>query len=239
MTPHNEADLGQIAKTVIMPGDPKRAQLIAEKYLSNAELVNDVRGMKAYTGYYKDKRITVMASGMGMPSMGIYSYELFKFYDVDNIIRIGSCGGYSEDLRLLDIVLVDKTYTEGNYALTLNNENSHIADSSEFLNEKIEETAKNMNCKYKKGATLCSEAFDLYMTDSKEFLKRVPSEIDYVACEMEAFALFYNANLLGKKAACLLTVVDDNLHGGNASAEDREKNLNTMIELALNTTLSL
>lgn len=169
-----------------------------------------------------------------MPSMGIYSYELFKIYDVDNIIRIGSCGCYSDDLRLLDIVLVDKSYTEGNYALTLNNENIHIISSSDELNNKIEETAKNTNCKYKKGTSICSEVFDLYMADSSKVYERIPKDIDYIASEMEAFALFYNAKMLGKNASCLLTVVDDCIHGESSTAEEREKSLTNMIELALN-----
>ncbi len=239
MTPHNEANLDDIAKNVLMPGDPKRAELIAKNYLTDAKLVNDVRGIKAFTGFYKDKRITVMASGMGMPSMGIYSYELFKNYDVDNIIRIGSCGSYSDDLHLLDIILIDKSYTEGNYALTLNNEDTHIIAASNFINDKIEETAKSINCKYKKGTVLCSEVFDAYMTDSSKLMKRVPKDIELIGSEMEAFALFYNAKLLGKNAACLLTVADDHCHGGVVTAEERENSLNTMIELALDTVLKL
>ena len=115
-TPHNEAKLGEIAKTVIMPGDPLRAKYIAENFLENAKLVNQVRGIFAYTGTYKGNEVTVMASGMGMPSMGIYCYELYKFYDVENIIRIGSCGAYNEKLNLFDTILVDKSYTEGNFA---------------------------------------------------------------------------------------------------------------------------
>ena len=239
MTPHNEAKIGDIAKNVIMPGDPKRAKLIAEKYLSNSKLVNDVRGMKAYTGFYKDKEVTVMASGMGMASMGIYSYELYKIYDIDNIIRIGSCGSYTDDLHLLDLILVDKSYTEGNYALTLNNENVHIAEASNFLNKKIEETAKETNCKYKKGVVLCSEVFDAYMVNSSKLFERVPKDIKLIGSEMEAFALFYNAKLLGKNASCILTVVDDHFHGGIATSNDREKSLNEMIELALNTSVNL
>ena len=234
MTPHIEANKGDIAKTVIMPGDPKRAQLIAEKYLTNYKLVNDVRGMKAYTGFYKNKEITVMASGMGMPSMGIYSFELYKIYDVDNIIRIGSCGSYTEDLNLLDVILVDKSYTEGNYALTLNNEEIHIVNSSSILNNKIEKTAEELNYKYKKGTVLCNEVFDSYMTDSSIFMSRIPKDIKPIAAEMEAFALFYNAKVLNKNAACLLTVVDDHFHKTIVSSEEREKNLLNMIELALN-----
>ncbi len=238
-TPHNEANLGDFAKTVIMPGDPKRAEFIANNYLTDSKLINDVRGMKAYTGYYKDKKVSVMASGMGIPSMGIYSYELYKYYDVDTIIRIGSCGNYSEELRLLDLILVDRTYTESNYALTLNNENTHIAKPSEEINLKIEETARNMNIKLKKGTTLCSECFDIYMTDKSKCFERIPNDIKVIGAEMEAFALFYNAKLLNKKAATILTVVDDEVHGDSATSQMREKALTDMIELALNTAVEI
>lgn len=234
-TPHNEANLGDFAKTVIMPGDPKRAEFIANNYLTDSKLINDVRGMKAYTGFYNGRKISVMASGVGIPSMGIYSYELYKYYDVDTIIRIGSCGNYSEDLRLLDLILVDKTYTESNYALTLNNENTHLAYPSEEVNSAIESTAKKMNIKLKKGTTLCSECFDVYMTDKSKCFERMPKDVKVIGAEMEAFALFYNAKVLNKKAATILTVVDDEVHGDSADSETREKALTTMIELALNT----
>ena len=128
-TPHNEANLEDIAKTVIMPGDPLRAKYIAENFLENAKLVNQVRGMYAYTGTYKGKQLTIMASGMGMPSMGIYSYELYKLYNVENIIRIGSCGGYKPELKLFDIVLSENVFCEGNYALAANNDNSHLVQA--------------------------------------------------------------------------------------------------------------
>ena len=234
-TPHNEANVGDFAKTVIMPGDPKRAELIAKNYLTDSKLVNDVRGMKAYTGFYNGKKVSIMASGMGIPSMGIYSYELYKYYDVDTIIRIGSCGNYSEDLRLFDLILVDKTYTESNYALTLNNEDIHIAEPSKEVNSKIEDTANKMNIKIKTGTTLCSECFDVYMTDKSKCFERMPKDIKVIGAEMEAFALFYNAKLLNKKAATILTVVDDEIHGESADSESREKALTNMIELALNT----
>ena len=126
MPVHNEAKVGEIAKTVVMPGDPMRAKYIAENFLEDYKLVNQVRGMYAFTGKYKGKEITVMAHGMGMPSVGIYSYELYKFYGVENIIRIGSCGGHTEELDILDIVLVDNSYTEGNFALALNNKDCHF-----------------------------------------------------------------------------------------------------------------
>ena len=130
-TPHNNANIGEIAKNVIMPGDPNRAKLIAETFLQNSKLVSDVRGILAFTGTYKEKEITVMASGMGMPSMGIYCYELFKFYDVDNIIRIGSCGANTPDLNLFDIILTTEVYTEGNFAYTFSNKNDHYVKPSE------------------------------------------------------------------------------------------------------------
>ncbi len=164
-TPHNEANLGDIAKTVIMPGDPLRAKYIAENFLENAKLVNQIRGMYAYTGTYKGKELTVMASGMGMPSMGIYCYELYKFYGVENIIRIGSCGAYLPELNLFDIILTEKVFSESNFALTLNNENCHIIDASKDLNETISDTAEEINIPIVKGNTVCTDCFDLYMTD--------------------------------------------------------------------------
>ena len=127
-----------------MPGDPLRAKYIAENFLTDYKLVNDVRNMYAYTGFYKGKQITIMASGMGMPSMGIYSYELYKFYDVQNIIRIGSCGGYSPDLKLFDIILSEQSFSESNFALNFNNENCHLVKSSQKLNKVIEETSKKL-----------------------------------------------------------------------------------------------
>lgn len=133
MTPHNEAEKGEIAKTVIMTGDPLRAKLIAENYLEDYKLVNTIRGMYCYTGMYKGKRISIMAHGMGIPSMGIYSYELYHFYDVENIIRIGSCGAFSDKLNLYDIILVDKSYTESNYAYTFDSKKCNIATSERKL----------------------------------------------------------------------------------------------------------
>ena len=168
-----------------------------------------------------------------MPSMGIYSYELFKIFNVDRIIRVGSCGSYTENLHLLDLILVENTYTEGNYALTMNNQNVHFVEASKELNNKIEETAIKNNTKYQKGTTLCSEVFDSYMVDASKVFERIPKEIHLIGAEMEAFALFYNAKLLGKQAACLLTVADDHFHGGVVTSEEREKSLDNMIVLAL------
>lgn len=232
-TPHNEAKIGDIAKTVIMPGDPLRAKYIAEKFLQNFKLVNSVRGIYAYTGTYKGKEVTIMASGMGIPSMGIYSYELFKFYDVQNIIRIGSCGALTSELDIFDIILSEMVYSESNYAFTLNNDNCHIIYPSNILNNTIELTAQKNNINLKKGNTICSDCFDLYMTDTKKFNSRVPSDYKFLGIEMEAFALFYNAKLLNKNAACLMTVVDTPFKNIHVSSDERLLGLNKMITLAL------
>ena len=232
-TPHNEANLGDIAKKVIMPGDPNRAKLIAENYLENYKLVNAVRGIFAYTGKYKEKEITVMASGMGMPSMGIYSYELFKFYDVEQIIRIGSCGAMIPELNLFDIILTEQVYTESNFALTYASEDCHIVHSSDKLNHKIIDTAKTKNLNLIVGNTVCSEVFDEYIENMDKYYKRIPNDLHPLASEMEAFALIYTAKKLNKKATCLMTVVDSTFKKQHASSEERENSLTQMIELAL------
>ena len=227
MTPHNEAEIGDFAKTVIMPGDPLRAKYIAENFLEDVKLVNSVRNMLAYTGLYKGKRISVMAHGMGMPSVGI------KFYDVENIIRIGSCGGYIKELDLFDVVLADDVYTEGNYALTFNNEDCHISSADKSLNSIIKQVADISDIKVVEGNTVCTDAVDFYMTDPKKFFNRIPKNIKPIAAEMEAFALFYNAKLLNKKAACLMTVVDSQFISKQATPEEREQGLTKMIKIAL------
>ncbi len=239
MTPHNEAKKEDIAKIVIMPGDPLRAKYIAENFLENAKLVNSVRNMYAYTGDYKGKRITIMASGMGMPSMGIYCYELYKFYDVDTIIRIGSCGGYVPDLKLFDIILSERCFTEGNFALTINNDNCHIAESNSEINKIIEETAKENNISLVKGNTICAEFFDVYLEDLDKFLSRIPKDFNPISAEMEAFALFYTAKMLNKKASCLMSVVDSKFIKDVATPEQRETGLKEMIKLALESSLKI
>ena len=238
-TPNNEANIGDIAKTVVMPGDPLRAKYIAENFLDNYKLVNQVRGMYAYTGTYKGKEITVMAHGMGMPSVGIYTYELFKIYGVENIIRIGSCGGYKPELKLFDIILTENVFSESNYALTLNNDNCHIVSSNSDLNSIIEDTAKDSNINIVLGNTVCTDCFDVYMTDVNKFLERVPDNFNPVAAEMEAFALFYNAKLLNKKASCLMSVVDSKFIKDIATPEERQTGLNTMIKLALDSAIKI
>ena len=241
-TPHNQANQGDIAKTVIMPGDPLRAKYIAENFLDNYKLVNTVRNIYAYTGFYKGKPLTIMASGMGIPSMGIYCYELYKYYDVENIIRIGSCGGYKKDLKLFDIILSKQSYSESNFALTMNNDNCHLIESDLELNSIIENTSQELNIPIVTGTTACTDCFDLYMTTgTKEFLKRVPKDLSLVSVEMEAFALFYTAKVLNKKASCLMSVVDINgsEESLQATVEEREIGLNNMIKLALESAIKL
>lgn len=230
MTPHINALEMDIAKTVIMPGDPLRAKYIAETYLTDYKLVSSVRNMYAYTGFYKNKRVTVMGSGMGIPSMGIYSYELYKFYNVENIIRVGTAGAYTADLNLYDILLVKGSYSKSSYAKVQANIDDHILYSNESLNEKIRKTALDMQIDLKECQVCSSEAFYNETEKPEEMLAN-----NCLACEMESFALFENARYLNKKAACLLTISDNIVTKEATSSQEREKNLNKMIELALET----
>ena len=239
MAVHNEAKIDEIAKTVLMPGDPMRAKYIAETFLEDYKLVNNVRGMLAFTGKYKGKEITVMASGMGMPSIGIYCYELYKFYGVENIIRIGSCGGHVDYLKLLDVVLVSGSYTEGNFARNMTENECHFIKASEYLNEVIENTAKEINQYYTKGNMACTECFDPYLDDPMSFTNRIPKEYNAMGSEMESFALFYTAKHLGKNAACLLTVSDSLCFKEELTSEQRQLSMNNMIKLALESAIKI
>ena len=239
MTPHNEAKKEEIASTVLMPGDPLRAKYIAENFLEDIKVVNTIRNMLGYTGYYKGKRVTVFASGMGMPSIGIYAYELYKFYDVKNIIRIGSCGAYSEKLNIFDTILVDKSYTEGNFAYALEGKDCHLTNADTYLNDVIKQTALEENTEIITGNVLCSEVFDYYVANLDDLISRFPKELNIIGAEMESFALFYIAKYLNKKASCLLTVVDSHYKHQEISAEERQNSLNTMIKLALDACIKL
>ena len=234
-TVHIEAKKEDIAKTVLMPGDPKRAEYIAKNYLKKATLVNLVRGMTAYTGYYKDKLITIFPSGMGNPSIGIYSYELFKFYDVENIIRIGSCGAYSEGLKLRDLILVDNSVSDSTYALVQNKYKYNKISSSKVLNSAIENVALEKKVNLIKGDIYCSDVF--YEEDNNYIDKR--NKFNVLGVEMESFALFNNASILKKKASCLLTVSDSFCYTEKLTSDQREKSLDKMITLALDTCLKL
>jgi purine-nucleoside phosphorylase len=229
MTPHNEAKKNEIAKTVIMPGDPLRAKYIAENYLEDYKLVNTVRNMYAYTGKYNGKDVTVMASGMGMPSIGIYSYELFKFYDVEEIIRVGSAGAYTKDLNLYDVVLVNACYSESSYAKTQNGcaDNMMYADNS--LNFYIKKTAEENNIPI----TIANvHSSDVFYKENNNF-KELYDKYGCMCVEMESFALFHNAKILNKKAACILTISDSLVTKEETTSEERQKSFNKMIELAL------
>lgn len=239
MTPHIESKLEDIAKIVLMPGDPLRAKYIADHFLTDVKLVNTVRNMYGYTGKYEGARLTVFASGMGMPSIGIYCYELFKIYNVDIIIRLGSCGVYNPDIELLDTILVDNSYTEGNFAKGLTGEECHVVEADRELNNLLEQTAQEKNIKLIKGNIICSEIFDYYVKDFNQFKARFPQDLNIIGAEMESFALFYTAKYLNKKAACLLTAVDSRFKTEEISSKDREQSLDNMIKLALDTAIKL
>ena len=236
MTPHIESKEEDIATTVLMPGDPLRAKYIAEKYLTDYKIVNNVRNMTAYTGYYNGKRVTVFPSGMGIPSIGIYSYELYKFYGVENIIRIGTCGSFNPDIRILDVILSSGAYSKSYFDSLLDGVNLNFVQSSSELNEKILDCAKTKDLELKYGKTITSDVFDVYSDDKYKFRSHFP-DMNFLSVEMEAFGLFYIAQKLGKNAACLMTVVDSLYDKTALTSEDREKSLDDMIELALESVL--
>ncbi len=231
-TAHIEAKKGDIAKTVLMPGDPLRAKMIAEKYLVNYRLVNSVRNILAYTGTYKGKEVTVFASGMGIPSVGIYSYELFHFYDVENIIRIGTCGANKEDVKLLDVILAESAYSLSTFAQVFDGTEDKVMPASGELNQKIEQSALMNHIPLKKGMIITSDVFNVYV-DMVEYMKKYPADLETLASEMEAFGLFFMAQKLNKKASCLLTVVDSPYDEREVSSQDRQNSLDTMIKIAL------
>lgn len=234
MSVHIESNKDDIAETVLMPGDPKRCEYIARKFLANAKLINNVRGMTGYTGYYKSKKITVFPSGMGNPSMGIYSYELFKEYDVNNIIRIGTMGAYT-NLNLKDIVLVTNSVTNSNYGKFLCNYPNININGSVELNNAIETTAATLNIKVNKGNIYSS---DVFYEQNNDFKDKV-SKYSVLGVEMESFALFTNAKLLSKRASTILMVSDSFLSSDKLSSLEREQGLDNLITLALETCLKI
>ncbi len=236
MTPHIESKKEDIAEVVLMPGDPLRAKYIAEKFLTDYKLVNKVRNMFGYTGYYKGKRVTVFASGMGIPSIGIYSYELYKFYDVKKIIRIGTSGSFNKNIKVLDVVLSEGAYSKTYFPKLLDGNTVDFIKSSESLNEKIKTVADNKNIPLKIGKTITSDVFDLYSSSLDEFRSNFPDD-DFLSAEMEAFGLFYIAQKFNKEAACLMTVVDSFYDEKSLTSEEREKSLDQMITLALDAVL--
>ena len=227
-TPHIKAELGDFAKTVLMPGDPLRAKYIAEHYLEDAVLVNEVRGMLGYTGTYKGKNLSVMASGMGMPSMAIYSYELFKFFEVDNIIRIGTAGAVSSKLGLRDIVIAMSSCTDSNFAAQYGL-SGNIAPTASFeLLKKAFDTAEQLHKKVYVGSVYTTDIFYHDGDNLADWQK-----LGILATEMECAALYLNAARLGKNALCICTISDCPLTGESCTSDEREKTFNDMMEIAL------
>ena len=234
-TPHNEAKNGDIAKTVLMPGDPLRAKFIAETYLENVNCFNTVRNMYGFTGTYKGKMVSVMGSGMGMPSIGIYSYELYNEYDVDTIIRIGSAGSYCDKLRVLDVMLADSAYSESSFAKVQGGYEDDITYPTESLNMDIMNIAKELGKTIKIGRVHSSDVF--YRQDKSPYYKDLYENKQCLCVEMESFALFHNARILGKNAACLLTISDSFVSNEITTSKQRQQSFTEMMEIALETAI--
>ena len=233
-TPHNTAAQGDFAKTVLMPGDPLRAKFIAETFLKDARLVNNVRGIQGYTGTYQDTPVSVMASGMGMPSMGIYSYELFKFFDVDNIIRIGSAGAMSKELKLRDVVAAQAACTDSNYAHQYKLPGTFAPIASYELLETAVAIAREMGVTMPVGNVLSSDVFYDASGENAKWCK-----MGVLCAEMEAAALYCNAAATGKRALALLTISDNIVTGEELPAEDRQTTFTQMMEIALNVAVEM
>ena len=232
-TPHINAPAGAFAKTVLLPGDPKRAKYVAEKFLEKAELVNDVRGVQGYTGYYKGVRVSVMASGMGMPSMGIYSYELFNAYDVENIIRVGSIGSINENVNLKDVVVATSASTNSNYGKNFHLDGIISGAASYKLIKKVDEVVSKMGLesKVKFGQILSSDTF--YTDEVENDLKW--AKMGVIGVEMEGYALYLNAARSGKNALVLATVSDQLVKKEYLSADERQLSFDEMLTIALET----
>lgn len=232
-TPHINAPAGAFAKTVLLPGDPKRAKYVAEKFLEKAELVNDVRGVQGYTGYYKGVRVSVMASGMGIPSMGIYSYELFNAYDVENIIRVGSIGSINENVNLKDVVVATSASTNSNYGKNFHLDGIISGAASYKLIKKVDEvvTKMGLESKVKFGQILSSDTF--YTDEVENDLKW--AKMGVIGVEMEGYALYLNAARSGKNALVLATVSDQLVKKEYLSADERQLSFDEMLTIALET----
>ena len=235
-TPHISAEKGRFAKTVLMPGDPLRAKFIAENLLTDAVLVNNVRGVQGYTGTWKGVPVSVMASGMGMPSMGIYSYELFNFYDVDNIIRIGSAGALHKDLQVMDVVAGMGACTDSNFAAQFGLPGTFAPIASYKMLRAAEEAAKAKGVALHVGNIVSS---DVFYGDSNDPL--LWCKMGVLACEMEAAALYMNAARAGKNALCLATISDHmvNTDIPILTSMERQECMVRMIEIALDTAVLL
>ena len=232
-TPHIEAKAGDFAKTVLMPGDPLRARYIAETYLEQVRCVNQVRGMLGYTGLYKGKELSVMGSGMGMPSIGIYSYELYHFYDVDNIIRVGSAGAILDDVNVLDVVIGMGASIVSDYPDQFDCP-GHLAPLADYtLLSTAVESAKDLGTPVRVGNILSEDAFYTDRPNSKDCFRKM----GVLAVEMESGALYLNAARAGKRALCILTISDHIYRPEQLTAEQRQTGFGKMIEIALETAL--
>ena len=229
-TPHIECQPGDFAKTVLMPGDPLRAKYIADNFLTDVKQVNGVRGMLGYTGTYDGRRISVMGSGMGMPSIGIYSFELFSFYGVERIIRIGSCGAYSADLNLYDVIIAEDAWSESSFASTQGVSDADVLAATAELVEELESHAKALDIPYVKTRIHSSDVF--YRQNFDDY-KTIRDQHGCQAVEMEAFALFANAQATGKQAACVITVSDSLVTHEVTTSAEREKAFTNMMQIAL------
>ena len=229
-TVHIEAEKEDIAKRVLMPGEPNRVKYIAEKYLTDAKLVNKLRGELAYTGYYKDIKVTIFSSGMGIPSMGIYSHELFDYYDVDTIIRIGTAGSYLPDLKVYDLLLANSAYSKTYFDEEAGREgdNVEIINSSQELNGVVLNTARIRDINITEGRVHTSLAFYNKLTDYSKY-----TNLGCKAVEMETYALLYNAKKFYKKATAILTISDNLVTHEIIDPMERERKLDEMIVLAL------
>lgn len=228
-TPHISAKPGDFAKTVLMPGDPLRAKYIAENFLEDAVLVNNVRGVQGYTGFYKGKRVSVMASGMGQPAIGIYSYELYNFYDVETIIRVGSCGSFSPDLHARDIIVAMGACTNGNYASQYNLPGTFCPIADFDLVRRAADECEKAGVNYRVGNIFSS---DMFYDDANSGMQW--AKMGVLGVEMESAALYCNAARAGKKALCICTVSDSFIYPEeNATAEERQNSFTKMMEIAL------
>lgn len=229
---HIVAKKDDISELVLLPGDPLRAKYIADNFLEDASIVNTIRNMYAYTGYYKGHKISIVSSGMGIASAGIYVFELLYYYGVKKIIRIGTCGAVDKDLKLLDVILADSIYSETDYGMQFSRTDKKLIYPSKMLNETITNTANDLNISLVKGTTNTTSVFGPY-GDAKGIYERIPSDIKVMAEEMEGYAVCLTAEKLGADASVLLSVTDSPYINGVVSNEDRQNSLNSMIKLAL------
>lgn len=226
-TPHISAQYGEIAKTVIMAGDPLRAKLMAERYLSNAVQVNNVRGMLAFTGEYKGKQLTVMGHGMGIPSIGIYTYELFNFYDVDTIIRVGSAGSLHKDLHLGDIVIAQGSCHNSNYGAQFELPGVYAPIADFDLTRKAAESCEKFGYRYRVGNVFSSDSFYTENAHNDKWIN-----MGVLCVEMEAPALYMNAARAGKKAMVMVTISDNIVTGEAMSSDERQTSFTNMMDVA-------